>query len=363
MKAIYEKHKHFMKNKPLDSRVFMIVLAVGVITTILSIINTVLEGLGAGAILSTLACLIVIIALTVVAFIFDKEAICHILLCILLNFILLPVAFFFCGGIKSGMITYFISGLYLTVPTISKKRTRLIIYLLSLVMLSATVVASYVFFPEWVTPMSDDAFYFDMLASFILNAFCIYLVASLTVKAYDEKNEENEELVKKLESMTIHDELTGVYNRRELFRVLEEKVMRAEQNDLYCLFIFDIDEFKQANDTYGHVFGDKVLCEVANCLNDEVGDIEDGEIAARYGGQEFVAVFHDDDFEVSYARAEKIRQKIEKLRFFENPEFRVTISGGVDRCNGMRPRYALHQVDDLLYLAKTTGKNQITRKF
>ncbi len=361
MKAIVDKHRQFMKTKPLDSRVFMIVLLVGIITTVLSVINTVVEGLGLGAILSTFACLVVLLVLMVVAFVFDKEAICHILLCVSLNMVLLPVAFFYCGGVRSGMITYFLTGLYLIVPTISNKRIRLVIYIMSLITLSATFELAYAVFPELVTPMSDEAFRFDVLMSFILNALCIYLVASLTVKAYDEKNEENEKLVKKLESMTIHDELTGVYNRRELFRVLEEDVMRAPADDLYCLFIFDIDDFKQANDTYGHVFGDKVLCEVANCLNEEIRSLDDGEIAARYGGQEFVAVFHDDDFDVSYARAEKIRQKVEKLRFFENPEFRVTISGGVDRCSGMRPRYALHKVDDLLYLAKTTGKNQITR--
>ena len=361
--SIIEKHKQFLKDKPLDSRVFMIVLVAGVITALLSVINTVIEGLGPGAVLSTIACLIVFLLIMVIAFVFEKEAICHVLVCVVLNFILLPVAFFYCGGIRSGMICYFMTGLYIIVPTISNKRIRLITYILSGLMLTATFELAYVVFPEWVTKMSDEAWRFDMVASFILNAFCIYLVAVLTVKAYNEKNEENEELVKKLESMTIHDELTGLYNRRELFRVLEEDVMRAAPDDLYCMFIFDIDGFKQTNDNYGHIFGDKVLCEVANCLNEEMRSLDEGEIAARYGGQEFVAVFHDADFETSYARAEKIRQKVEKLRFFDNPEFKVTISGGVDKCNGMRPRYALHQVDDLLYLAKTTGKNQITRKF
>ena len=361
--SIVDKHKQFMKGRPLDSRVFMIVLVAGIITAILSMVNTVLEGLGTGAVLSTLACLVVFLVIMVLAFVFEKEKICKILVCVVLNFVLLPVAFFYCGGIRSGMILYFLTGLYIIVPTISDKKTRLIIYISSALMLSATFEVAYVVLPEWVVEMSDASWRFDVLISFILNAFCIYLVSSLTVKAYNEKNEENEELVAKLESMTVHDELTGVYNRRELFRVLEEDVMRASADDLYCLFIFDIDGFKQTNDNYGHVFGDKVLCEVANCLNEEVRSLDEGEIAARYGGQEFVAVFHDADFEVSYARAEKIRQKVEKLRFFENPEFRVTISGGVDRCNGMRPRYALHQVDDLLYLAKTTGKNQITRKF
>ncbi|MEE3466813.1 MAG: GGDEF domain-containing protein [Eubacterium sp.] len=361
--ALLGKHKEYMASKPLDSRVFMIVLVAGSLTALLSAIFTIIEGLGPGASLSTLACLLMLIGLMILAFVFDKEALCHVLLCLVLNFVLLPVAFFYCGGIRSGMMLYFLTALYIVVPTVTNRKTRLIVYILSALMLSATFEVAYVVFPEWVTPVSDQAWRIDVIASFILNALCIYLVSSLTVQAYHEQAAANEELVKKLESMTVHDELTGVFNRRELFRVLEEDVMRASADDLYCMFIFDVDDFKHANDTYGHVFGDKVLCEVARCLQEEMQTIEEGEIAARYGGEEFVAVFHDADFETSYARAEKVRQKVEELRFYENPEFRVTISGGVDRCNGMRPRYALRQVDDLLFLAKTTGKNQITRKF
>ena len=361
--AMFEKHLKFMKDKPLDSRVFLIVLAAGSLTALFSAIFTIVEGVGAGASLSTLGCLVAMIAIMVLAFVFEKEAICHILLIVTLNFVLLPVAFFFCGGIRSGMILYFLTGLFIVVPSVSKAKTRLILYILSAVMMITTFELAYSVFPDWVTPMSDTAWRIDVVVSFILNAFCIYLVTSLTVHAYHEKSEANAELVKKLESMTVHDELTGVYNRRELFRMLEEDVMRATPDDLYCMFIFDVDEFRNVNDTYGHVFGDKVLKEVAACLSDEIGSIDEGEIAARYSGEEFVGIFHDDDFETSYARAEKIRQKVDALRFYENPEVRVTISGGVDRCNGMRPRYALRQVDDLLYLAKTTGKNQITRKF
>ena len=357
-----KKQKEYWASKPMDSRVFMIVLVAGSLTALFSAIFTIIEGLGPGASLSTLGCLLAMIVIMIMTFFLENEAICHVLLCIVLDFILLPVAFFFCGGIRSGMTLYFLTGLYIIVPTISKRSVRRIMYILAVVAMAATFELAYSVFPEWVTPMTDSAWRIDVLMSFILNAFCIYLISSLTVQAYHEQYAENEKLVKRLESMTVHDELTGLYNRRELFRVLEEDVMRAPADDLHCLFMFDVDEFKRTNDTYGHLFGDKVLKEVASCLQRAIGEIEDGEIAARYGGEEFVGVFHDEDFDTSYERAERIRQEVEKLRFMENPEFRVTISGGVDKCNGMRPRYALRQVDDLLYLAKTTGKNQITRK-
>ena len=354
--------KEYMRSKPLDSRVFVIVLVVGTATAVMSAIFTIIEGLGAGASLSTLACALMLIILCVVALVFDKEAICHILMCFVLDFMLLPTAFFFCGGLRSGMTLYFLTGMYIIIPTITKRWARLVMYITAGAVLSLTIILAYVVVPDWVTPMTDSSWIIDVVVSLILNGFCIYCVASLTVHAYHEQYRENEKLVKQLESMTIHDELTGLYNRRELFRMLEEDVMRAAPDDLYCMFMFDVDEFKRVNDTYGHLFGDKVLREVAKCLGEEIGEMDEGEMAARYGGEEFVGIFHDDDFDESYRRAEAVRKKVEALRFMENPEFRVTISGGVDRCNGMRPRYALRQVDDLLYLAKTTGKNQVTRK-
>ncbi len=358
-----KKQKEAFQSRPLESRVFMIVLFVGCLTALMSAIFTAIEGLGVGATLSTIASFVALVMVSVVAIVFKKESVCHILLFIVLNFLLLPVAFFFCGGIKSGMTLYFLTALYVIVPTISRRVLRAVMYLSSVIVLATVIELSYYVFPELVTDVSDSAWRTDVFMSFLLNAFCIYMVSSLTVKAYREEREEKERLARQMEQLAVHDELTGLYNRRELFRFLEEDVMGAGTDDLHCMFIFDVDDFKKTNDTYGHVFGDKVLSEVAGCLRKAALSPDNGEIAARYGGEEFIGVFHDADFETSYARAEKIRQEVEALRFYENPEFRVTISGGVDRCNGMRPRYALRQVDDLLYLAKTTGKNQITRKF
>ncbi|MBO4396360.1 MAG: GGDEF domain-containing protein [Eubacterium sp.] len=357
-----KQFREMMMKRPLESRVFMIVLAVGTLISLLSAIFTIFENIGTGATLSTLICVVLLLLIIVLAFVFKHEEICHVLLCLILNLVLLPVAFFFCGGIKSGMLFYYFTSLYIVIPTIPKRITRMIVYLISATALLASIEIAYHWLPDWVAPMTGTAWHLDVIVSFILNAFGMYLIASLTVEAYQNEHNRNEQLVAQLEQLAVHDELTGLYNRRELFRVLEEDVMRASADDLHCLFIFDVDDFKKANDTYGHVFGDKVLREVARCLGDSMRGIDDGEIAARYGGEEFVCVFHDEDFDTSYARAEKIRQEVEKLRFYDNPDFRVTISGGVDRCNGMRPRYALRQVDDLLYLAKSTGKNQITRK-
>ena len=346
--------------RSLDSQVFMIVLLVGALTALVSTVFTFIEGYGPGASITTMLCFVASVIIFVVAFVFDKEAICHVLLCVVLNIFLIPMAFFYCGGLRSGMTMYFITCLYVVVPCIAKRWVRAVVYIGSLLAMVLAVFLAIFILPEEVTPVSPFAWSIDVIVSLVINAFCIYYVASLTVRAYEREHESKEALLQKLENMTVHDELTGLYNRRELFRVMEEEVMEAREDDNYQVFMFDIDDFKGTNDTLGHVFGDRVLRSVADVLGEIVHE-EDGEIAARYSGEEFVAILHCAEFDEAYEKAEQVRKSVEELRFRENPDYTITISGGVDRCNGIRPRLALRHVDELLYIAKQAGKNQITR--
>ena len=238
----------------------------------------------------------------IISFVFGKEAICHVLTCLILNVVLLPAAFFFCGGLKSGMTMYFITCLYVVVPSIAKRWVRAVVYIASLVSLVVTVSVAAFVMPEEVADVSNKAWYIDVIVSLIINAFCVFYVASLTVRAYEREHASNAALLERLENMTIHDELTGLYNRRELFRLMEEEVMEAPEGDNYQVFMFDIDNFKGTNDTLGHVFGDRVLRAVAECLNEIVRE-DEGEIAARYSGEEFVAILHYQNFDDAYAKA------------------------------------------------------------
>ena len=352
--------EYITTQKTMHSQVFLIVLIVGALTALLSTLATVIEGIGPAASISTLLCFVAVCGIFVLAFVFGKESLAHILLCVVLDIILIPITFFFCGGVRSGMVCYFLSGLYIIVPSIEKRWLRAVIYIVATVAMATSIILSVTAFPHLVEPMDDLGWYIDVVISFVLNAGCIFYVSSLTVRSYEREHRANEELLEKLEKLSVRDELTGLYNRRELFRVMEDDVMEAPSDDHYEVFMFDVDDFKVANDSLGHVFGDKVLKEVANCLQEVIRE-ENGEIAARFGGEEFVAIFHTNNFEDAYGRAEKVRMAIERLRFVEDPEYRITISGGVDHCNGIRPRRAIRQVDELLYIAKQAGKNQITR--
>lgn len=118
--------------------------------------------------------------------------------------------------------------------------------------------------------------------------------------------------------------------------------------------MFDIDDFKNVNDSRGHIFGDQVLIEVASIIKN---NIRDTDFAGRYGGEEFMVIFSGTDFATTVKVAERIRYTIEKHTF--TGEISITISGGIKQFMGGSLTDFVHQADMNLYKAKQGGKNQI----
>jgi len=116
---------------------------------------------------------------------------------------------------------------------------------------------------------------------------------------------ENEEL----QTLALTDELTGIANRRAMFRAADE-ILGAGQ--LLTVVLFDLDHFKQINDTYGHLMGDRILADVAACLkaNTRVGDV-----IARYGGDEFVLLLPATNTAEARQITDRIRDAIAALRW------------------------------------------------
>ena len=108
----------------------------------------------------------------------------------------------------------------------------------------------------------------------------------------------------KLQSLALTDELTGIANRRAMLQAAEEILSSGR---VLSVVLFDLDHFKQINDTYGHLVGDQVLKDVAACLkeNTRVGDV-----IARYGGDEFVLLLPDTDEESARMIAERILRSV-----------------------------------------------------
>lgn len=160
----------------------------------------------------------------------------------------------------------------------------------------------------------------------------------------------------KLNEMAFKDQLTGLYNRRYLMDVANQKVARAKRHD-YDLWVLmmDIDHFKSINDAYGHAVGDDVLQSVAGVL---AQDSRDEDISARIGGEEFVVVFDPCSDEDAFNKAVRILDAVESL----NPSnIHVTISIGMAKLSEQDRNFesTLKRADEALYRAKENGRNRI----
>lgn len=158
--------------------------------------------------------------------------------------------------------------------------------------------------------------------------------------------------------LTTIDGLTQVYNKRYFVETLEREIGRAQRyrRDL-SLIIFDIDHFKQINDTYGHLAGDYVLKQLAAVIKSR---IRREDILARYGGEEFAIILPEIDSYNAFQFAEKIRRLTEKAVFkFEETEIPVTISIGVCSLSPdvHDPQEFIKLADTHLYEAKSRGRN------
>lgn len=164
---------------------------------------------------------------------------------------------------------------------------------------------------------------------------------------------ENNRLYKKLEYNANYDRLTNVLNRGAILRKCEEvRGIIQEGNDDYYIGMIDIDNFKHINDTYGHLVGDSVLEKVSNACKVVIGD---NGFIGRYGGEEFIIIYKDNNRSLS----EEIRTSIENIKVYN--DINVTGSIGITKLVGadILLEEIINRADIALYEAKNTGKNKV----
>lgn len=158
-----------------------------------------------------------------------------------------------------------------------------------------------------------------------------------------------------LQRAVSRDPLTGLLNRAALeeLRMRPEAQERVRSGD-YALAVVDIDYFKQVNDRYGHLIGDEVLRAVAGVI---AASKRKGDIAVRYGGEEFLLVLLGTHLAGAYEIAERIRENV----MVEPLPFPVTVSIGIARSHapGEAPESVFERADQALYRAKAAGRNRV----
>jgi two-component system cell cycle response regulator len=183
-----------------------------------------------------------------------------------------------------------------------------------------------------------------------------------TVRRFQEKDRLINRLLEannQLEVLAATDVLTGLINRRKMFDICEQEIIRFHRNkNPFCVMMSDIDHFKIINDQYGHAAGDYILVEYSKIHKKNSRRLDR---IARWGGEEFLTLLPETDLEGGGILAEKLRQKIESHPYFYNDaKIKVTASFGIAEFDELSEIDQCIQVaDSRLYQAKNSGRNKV----
>jgi len=164
-----------------------------------------------------------------------------------------------------------------------------------------------------------------------------------------------------LRSQSVRDPLTGLFNRRYMEETLEREIRRAERGARpLSVMMLDLDHFKQFNDTFGHSAGDSLLRELGTMLR---ANLRAGDIACRFGGEEFVLILPEAALNCARSRAEQLRETAKHLHVSHLGESLgpVTISLGVAAFpeHGASGEDLIENADAALYRAKSEGRDRV----
>ena len=181
------------------------------------------------------------------------------------------------------------------------------------------------------------------------------VVAALERKFWREREKE---LVDKLHIQATTDQLTGIFNRRVVFDALDEAMEKANesQDREFTTIMFDIDFFKQVNDTYGHAGGDAVLISFAKLLESEIASPN---IVGRIGGEEFLAILYLNQDQAAEFCKKLIIKINDNTVNFDGVDIKISSSGGVAFSSETNTSADLtNKADERLYEAKKSGRNR-----
>ncbi len=169
---------------------------------------------------------------------------------------------------------------------------------------------------------------------------------------------------RRLAEQASRDTLTGLYNRGYFHEVLERGMARAlRYGDVLAVIMIDLDCFKEVNDDFGHAAGDKVLVEIARLLRPH---LRDGDVLARFGGDEFVALLPNTDGGAALTVSERLRAAVAECGYGPEEKARITMSGGIATSEDVSDveRSAtdvlLKRADRALYRSKGAGGDRVT---
>lgn len=206
--------------------------------------------------------------------------------------------------------------------------------------------------PDLFMVVDTSIQYIDSMTQILIT----FIVAVVMLRTFSKANRNNLLLLEKknkdLIYVTLHDELTGVYNRRYIFQHLNAMKQSSDTKEI-LIGMIDIDDFKRINDTFGHEEGDTLLKESAKFIQEKLKDIG---FVGRYGGDEFFVIIEDKDITVQKAFFNAMKVYSESMHQQNN---KASFSGGFVHCyTNENLNSCLARADKYLYAAKEAGKNR-----
>lgn len=217
--------------------------------------------------------------------------------------------------------------------------------------------------PWWETKLAIFLFFIMLL----LIALLLFKWRCYSLNKYklelerlvSEKTQDLERANEQLKQLSIRDPLTQTLNRRGFTEYAEREMSKfARTQQSFCLILLDIDHFKQINDTYGHELGDKILIEISKLIH---GALRQGDIMARWGGEEFIILLPNTELTNAAIVADKVRQLLSKSNIQSVKQaLQVTFSAGISEiAEGQSLDQCIKQADMMLYEAKQNGRNMV----
>lgn len=196
-----------------------------------------------------------------------------------------------------------------------------------------------------------------------MNILMIFIFITFIIYKYNKEITQNNEHLKIINSKfkinSECDQLTGLFNRRYMMNIISYyKNQYDEEKNSFVIAIADIDKFKTVNDKFGHQCGDLVLIEESYNMRKS---LQENEVMARWGGEEFIFIFPNADKQNGYEKMENIRKIVnETLIKYGEVSLKVSITSGLEVYDGsMSVENVLKNADSYLYYGKENGRNQV----
>jgi len=212
---------------------------------------------------------------------------------------------------------------------------------------------------KWMTVRFEYGTDYTLVSIILLAAFILFIVFGYLNYKMREAKKIIEKQNKELEYLATIDKLTGIYNRLRLDDILQNELDRSKRyNHYFACAIIDIDYFKNVNDTYGHLIGDKVLKELSKVVKQ---NIRTSDYFGRWGGEEFLIILPEINKIDLENLLEKIRVNISEHDFLEAGNQTISIGATISVKSDIKDS-VINRADIALYEAKNSGRNRVVIK-